>query len=66
LDREIVVLLDLKFSPPCANFLPLFMMDAALTEDTGTTKITKAAKGLDIFTYKLRVLRGKRVFLVAA
>jgi outer membrane protein, multidrug efflux system len=63
--RDGFLLLSLKILAACANFLLALGMEAVFEKLALTTKITKATKGSNIYTSKLRALRalrGKSIF----
>ena len=63
--RDVFLLQSLKVLAANANFLRALVIEAVFEKLTLTTKITKATKGSNIYTLRLRALRvlgGKSVF----
>jgi outer membrane protein, multidrug efflux system len=61
--RDGSLVLSLKILAACANFLlALGIMEAVFEKLALTARITKPTKGSNIYTSKLRALRGKSIF----
>ena len=63
--RDVFLLPSLRVLAAYANFLLALVIEAVFEKLTLTTKITKATKGSNIYTLRLRALRvlgGKSVF----